>query len=409
MAKIELGTADEHATEGVVEWAESFAVRTRVERSSGLAEILAQSGATEVISFSGGFPDPSTFPGPVLADLLRDLIQSGDPSAMQYGPTQGLPGPRDYVASRIEALEGARPSEDELLITSGAVECMELIGKSFLDPGDRVLVEGPTYLGAIMAFRSFEGDVGAVAMDEEGLDVEALAAAVEDRRPKLLYTIPDHQNPAGVSLSADRRRAVVDLARRHGFLVVEDVAYRELGFDDGRDASLWSMAPDVVLQAGTFSKTFFPGVRLGWAVGPAAIVDRLTRAKQLTDQCASPLAQRLLEEYGRRGHLDRQVTSARDLYAKRCALMMAGLERHMPGDVSWTRPRGGFFTWLTLPGGVDSLDLTRKGLEQGVAVVPGVPFYPDGRGTNNLRLSFSKVEDDNIEEGARRLASVQRG
>jgi 2-aminoadipate transaminase len=323
---------------------------------------------------------------------------------MQYGPTQGLPGPRDYVASRIDALEGARPAEDGLLITSGAVECMELIGKSFLDPGDRVLVEGPTYLGAIMAFRSFEGDVRAVPMDAGGLDVEALAAVVSERRPKLLYTIPDHQNPAGVSLTADRRRALVDLARRHGFLVVEDVAYRELGFDDARDASLWSMGPDVVLQAGTFSKTFFPGVRLGWAVGPAAIVDRLTKAKQLTDQCASPLAQRLLEEYGRRGHLDGQVTRARDLYARRCALMMEGLERHMPGEVSWTSPRGGFFTWLTLPDNGSAADVARAGMEGGVTVVPGAPFYPDGRGTDNLRLSFSRVADADIDEGTRRLS-----
>jgi len=392
----------------LVRWAETFAHRTRTDVGGGLAEILALAGATDVISFSGGFPDPATFPGPVLADLLRGVIDSGDPSALQYGPTPGLPGPRDYIASRVEAREGSRPAESELLVTSGAVECMELIGKSFLDPGDLVLVEGPTYLGAIMAFRSFEAEVRAVPIDGDGLDPAALEAEVRRTRPKFLYTIPDHQNPAGVSLAAERRRAVVELARRHGFLVVEDVAYRELGFGDERPPCLWSLGPDVVLQAGTFSKTFFPGVRLGWAIGPAEVVHQLTLAKQLTDQCASPLAQRLLEEYGRGGHLDRQIIRARDLYARRCGLLLQALERHVGAGAAWTRPRGGFFSWLTLPEGTDSIAVTRLGMESGVAVVPGVPFYPDGRGTRNVRLSFSKVADQDIDEGARRLAEVIR-
>ena len=406
MAMAERGAGERDLESQVPRWAAAFARRTRADVGAGLAEILAQSGATDVISFSGGFPDSATFPGPVLADLLHGILSSGDPSAMQYGPTPGLPGPRDYIASRIELQHGARPAESELLVTSGAVECLELVGKSLLDPGDLVLVEGPTYLGAIMAFRSFEADVRAVPMDARGLEVDAVEAAVRGRSPKLLYSIPDHQNPAGVSLAAERRQALVELARHRGFLVVEDVAYRELGFDATGSPSLWSLGPDVVVQAGTFSKTFFPGVRLGWALGPIAVVDRLTRAKQLTDQCASPLAQRLLEEYGRSGHLDRQIAGARDLYGKRSALMLEALERHMPDGASWTRPRGGFFTWLTLPEGAGSVDVTRLGMERGVAVVPGVPFYPDRRGRKNVRLSFSRVADNEIEEGVRRLASV---
>src|SRR5436305_4221225 len=339
------GAARAPAPRHLIRWAEEFAARTRMEGSSGLADILAQSGGTGAISFSGGFPDPATFPGPVLAEVLRDILSSGETSALQYAPTRGLPGPRDYMASRLETLEGVRPAEPELLVTSGAVECMELIGKSFVDPGDVVLVEGPTYLGAIMAFRSFEADVRAVPMDGDGLDVDALEREVRDGKPKFLYAIPDHQNPAGVSLAAERRHALVELARRHGFLVVEDVAYRELGFDDDAAPSLWSLGPDVVLQAGTFSKTFFPGVRLGWAVGPEDVVERLMLAKQLTDQCASPLAQRLLEEYGRRGHLDAQIGRARGLYARRCTLLMKSLEQHLAGEADWTLPAGGFFSW----------------------------------------------------------------
>ena len=201
-----------------------------------------------MISFSGGFPEPATFPGEELADLLRELLLAKDASVLQYGPTRGLPGFRDYVAGRLETLEGRRPDEDELLITSGGVEALELLGKAFLDPGDLTAVEAPTYLGAIMAFQSFEAEVAGIPMDAEGLVVDAAAEALEPpasggapRRAKLLYTIPDHQNPAGVSLSAERRRALVDLARRHGVLLIEDVAYRELGFEGSeRLPSLWS-------------------------------------------------------------------------------------------------------------------------------------------------------------------------
>ena len=393
----------------VLAWAEAFATRTHGDVGGGIAEILALSGATDAISFSGGFPDPRTFPGPVLADLLRELIEGGDATAFQYAPTPGLPGPRDYLVSRLGTLEGRRPAEEELLISSGAVEALELAGKSLLDPGDVALVEGPTYLGAVMSFRSFEADVRAVPMDADGLDVEALEAELGRGRPKLLYTIPDHQNPAGVSLAAQRRGALVELARRHRFLVIEDVAYRELGFDGGRPPSLWSLGPDVVLQVGTFSKTFFPGVRLGWAVGPAEVVRQLTAAKQLTDQCASPLAQRLLEEYGRRGHLDRGIAASRELYGRRAALLLDALDRHVAGRIEWTRPRGGFFSWVTLPPGSDSVAVARRGMREGVAVVPGIPFFPDGRGTEHVRLSFSRVDDTEIDEGVRRLAAVIAG
>ena len=391
-------------------WAGSFAARTHAEGGDGLAAILALANATGIISFSGGFPDPSTFPGEVLADLLRELIVAGDASALQYAPTPGLPGPRAFMAGRLESLEGRRPSGGELMITSGGIEALELVGKSLLDPGDLVVVEGPTYLGAIMAFRSFEAEVLAVPIDGDGLIVERLEASLASgRRPKLLYTIPDHQNPAGVSMSEDRRRALVELARRYGLLVVEDVAYRELGFHDERLPSLWSLAPDVVAQAGTFSKTFFPGVRLGWLAGPSELVSQLVLAKQNTDQCAGALGQRLLEEYGRRGHLDQQIVRARALYGRRCDLLMQALDRHMPETAMWTRPRGGFFSWVTLPEGMDTVELAKEAMSLRVAFVPGLPFFPDGSGRNTLRLAFSKVADDDIDEGIQRLAMLIRG
>ena len=391
-------------------WEALFAARTRGGAGEGLLQILAMAGAKDVISFAGGFPDPLTFPGPALAEILRELAERGDASPFQYSPTGGLPGPRDYVAERLERVDGRRPDEGELMLTSGAVEAMELVGKAFLDRGDRVLVEAPTNLGAIMAFQGFEAVVEGVPLDEDGLAVDELERALASGpAPKLLYTIPDYQNPAGVSLSAERREALVELARRHGIIVLEDVAYRELSFVDERPPSLWSLAPETVVQAGTFSKTFFPGVRLGWAAGPAEVVSKLVWAKQNTDQCAGALGQRLLEEYGRRGHLDEGLERARALYRARRDAIMAALERHVGDAASWTRPEGGFFTWLELPAGGDAVAAAGRALEAGVAVVPGPPFFPAGGGERHLRLSFSRADEAEIDEGIRRLGPLLTG
>lgn len=394
-------------TEGTQRWADLFAERSRADVGGGILEILALAGNTELIPFAGGFPDPQTFPGAEAAAFLDLIVRDGDLSAFQYAPTRGLAGALDALAARLDALQGRTPADDELMITSGGIEGLELIGKSFLDAGDTVIVEGPTYLGAIMAFRSFEADVLAVPMDEHGLDIDALARRLEGgARPKLLYTIPDHQNPAGVSLSAERRQALVELARTHGFLIIEDVAYRELGFDGTALPSLWSLAPDTVVQLGTTSKTFFPGVRLGWAAGPAEVVTQLVVAKQNTDQCASALAQRLWEQYARTGAMDAQLVRSRALYAGRCKRLLKAFETHMPDTVSWTTPNGGFFSWVTLPDGTDAVDFARAAAANGVAVVPGGPFFPDGRGTNNLRISFSRVDDELIEPGVAKLAAL---
>src|SRR5690348_12642293 len=377
-----------------LQWDALFAARTRGEVGGGIAAVLGLLGVPGLISFAGGFPDPVTFPRERASQLLQEFAAHGEVAAFQYAPTRGLPGTLDALAGWIERLQGGRPADDELLVTSGSMEAMELVGKAFLDPGDVVVVEAPTYLGAIMSFRSFEADVVAVPLDDEGLVVDELERQLgAGLRPKLLYTIPDHQNPAGVSLTAERRERLVELARRFGFVILEDVAYRELGFDDEAPPSLWSSAPELVVQVGTTSKTLFPGLRLGWALAPRSVSAQLVAAKQNTDQCAAALGQRIFEEYVRRGWIDDQLARSRELYRRKAALMLDALRRTMPTGTHWTEPRGGFFSWLTLPAGADAAGLARRAVEQGVGIVPGALFFPDGRGADNVRLSFSMVDD----------------
>ncbi len=395
-------------------WDQRLARRTHALGGSEITAILSLAGATDVITFSGGFPEPATFQTGTLAGIAASLIADEPGVALQYSATEGLAGLRDYVSGRLAATDGRAPGAGELMITSGGIDCMELLAKSYVDPGDVVVVEAPTYLGGLMAFRGYEADVRGVPVDDAGMRVDVLKDLLAGGlRPKIVYTIPDYQNPTGLSMSAERRVELVDLARRYDFLILEDVAYRELGFgpvenDAARPASMWSLAPDVVLQAGTFSKIFSPGFRMGWAAGPAEVVGRLVIAKQNSDQCAGALGQRMLEEYGRGGHMDRQIAESRLLYGRRARLTTEALAAHMPDGSAWTTPAGGFYVWLTCPAGVDTVALSAAARAQKVAYVPGRPFYlaDAGVGGNQIRLAYSRVADDLIDEGIRRIADV---
>jgi 2-aminoadipate transaminase len=393
-------------TQATGRWDRLFASRTRGDVGEGIAFVLSSLERPDVISFVGGLPDPVTFPRARAAALLEEFAATGEAEAFQYTPTRGLAGTLDAVADRIEAVQGRRPPDDELLITSGGIEALDLVGKSFLDRGDTVVVEAPTYLGAIMAFRGFGARIVGVSVDEAGLQVDELERQLGGGlRPKLLYTIPDYQNPAGVSLTAERREFLVELSRRYGFLIVEDVAYRELTFDGDQAASIWSIAPDTVVQTGTGSKTLFPGFRFGWAAGPAEISAQLILAKQNTDQCSGGLGQRVFEEYVRRGWIDEQLAESRTLYRRKCERLLAALERSMHPGTTWTRPTGGFFSWLTIPG-CDTTALAASAVEHGVGITPGSLFYADGRGREDVRLSFSMVDESLIDEGIERLSSL---
>ena len=381
-----------------------FAHRTRLRGGDELTTILAGS-PPGVLSMTGGFPNPSTFPD--VEELAARLVKEDAAVALQYTPCEGLPSVREYLLDRQHQLHGIRPDRSELIVTSGGMECIALMCQALIDPGDTVAVEAPTYLGALMAFAGAEAELTAIPMDEDGLIVDALADRLASgAKPKFLYTIPEYQNPTGRTLPLDRRHALVELCRSHDVLIFEDVAYRELSFDGTSLPSLWSLAPDVVLQAGTFSKSFFPGVRLGWAAGPADVVAELAAAKQNTDQCAGGLGQRLVEEHGRAGGFERHLPAARQLYASHWDALSNALRRHMPPGVEWTEPRGGFLTWLTLPPALDTLALRPAALAAGVAYVPGPPFHVGDAGHNTLRLSFSHLTEPELETAAERLAAV---
>jgi 2-aminoadipate transaminase len=390
------------------DWSSRFARRTQ-GASGEVAAILALAGGTDLISFAGGLPDPRTFPVAVLGDLAARLLSDDAAVALQYSPTPGLPGLRDAVADRLAGSEGRRPATDELMITSGTIDALHLIATTMLDAGDVVAVEAPTYLGAIDSFRGVEADVQGIPVGEDGVDTEMLERLFRNGEPpKLFYTVPDHHNPTGITMSAERRTMLVDLCRRHGVLIVEDVAYRELSFTRDRPPTLWSLGPDVVVQAGTTSKTFFPGVRLGWAVGPPDAIAQMVVAKQTSDQCAGAFGQRLLEAYLRGGHMETQLRLSNTLYSKRCDAMLAALDEYMPPGVTWTRPAGGFFSWLSGPEWLDTVELAGRAREAGVAFVPGRPFHPHGDGGNKLRLSYSLAGEDDIETGVARLGNLIR-
>jgi 2-aminoadipate transaminase len=389
-------------------WEHLFAARTASRASAELTAILAGS-PPGVLSMTGGFPNPATFPTGVLDEIAARLVRDEAAVALQYTPCEGLRSVREYLLDRQELVQGRRPALDELIVTSGGMECIQLLCQSLVDPGDVIAVEAPTYLGALMAFAGAEAQVAPVAMDGDGLVVEALEERLGAGPPvKLLYVIPDHQNPTGRTLPLARRQALLEVCRRHGVLVIEDVAYRELTFDGGALPSLWSLAPDLVVQAGTFSKVFFPGVRLGWAVGPADVVAQLAAAKQNTDQCAGALGQRMVEEYGRAGHFERRLPEARALYATHWRAIERALRRHLPEARSWTEPSGGFLTWVTLGEDVDTVALRPYAAEAGVAYVPGAPFHPAGGARSALRLSYSHLPEGDYDEAIRRLASAVR-
>jgi 2-aminoadipate transaminase len=391
-----------------------FAARTRVMKSSAMRDLMAITERPEVISLAGGLPDTSTFPSESLAALLSHMAAADSAKALQYAPTDGIAAVRDCI-EQVMAAEGTHIDPQDVLVTTGGQQVIDLVCKTLIDPGDVIVAEAPTYPGAIPAFSAYQADVVQIAMDADGMKVDELEATLdrleaEGRRPKFVYTVPNFQNPAGVTMSLPRRRRLVEIANERRLLVLEDNPYGLLRYEGEPLPTLLSLdRGEFVIYLGTFSKILSAGLRLGWAVAPAPVLEKMNMGKQGADLCSASLSQLFVTTYFAERNWEVYLAELRSLYRARRDTMLAALAEDFPPEATWTRPQGGLFVWVTLPDYIDTTDLLARALEdRSVAFVPGRAAYVDGRGGSSMRLNFSGVHEDDIREGVRRIGEVIR-
>jgi 2-aminoadipate transaminase len=408
--------SDRHQTTShdIERYAGLFAKRTHQMRSSAMRDLMAITARPDVISLAGGLPDTSTFPPETFAALMGGIARESCASALQYGPTDGFYETKAQICS-VMLEEGMRVDPEDVIVTTGGQQVIDLVTKTLVDPGDVVICEAPTYPGAVPVFSSYEADVVQIEMDSDGMRIDLLEEMLErlereGRRPKFVYTVPTFQNPAGVTLSLPRRRRLVEIARERELLVLEDNPYGMLRYEGEPLPPLFALDGGVyVLYLGTFSKIFSPGIRLGWLVAPRPVLAKVELGKQAADLCTSSLTQQLVDAYLSEGRWLEYVGQLCSLYRQRRDAMLDALAEFFPPEAEWTRPAGGLFIWATLPDFIDTHDLLAKALrEEQVAFVPGAAAYVDGRGGSSMRLNFSNADADDIREGIRRIGKVVR-
>ncbi|MDI6771554.1 MAG: PLP-dependent aminotransferase family protein [bacterium] len=385
----------------------------RTERSV-IRELLKLTRPGNVISFAGGLPDPATFPIAELQEVTREVLATGGRTALQYATTEGDPVLREELV-RWMAKDGIKAGRDDILITTGSQQALDIVGRVLLDPGDVIVVELPTYLGGLQAFRTYGVEMIGVQQDDDGINVDALHGVLvrlrqEGRRPKFLYAVPDFQNPSGITWSRGRRERLIELASEFDTLVIEDNPYREMRFLGSAPPPITTLdAEGRTLYLSTFSKTLAPGLRIGWMAGPQPLISRCVTAKQAMDLCGPAFTQAIAAVLLARGMLLERLPTVVGLYRRKRDAMLEALAREMPEGVSWTRPEGGLFLWVRLPEGMDAGAMLKVALEEeAVAYVPGQPFHADGSGGNTLRLNFSYPSEDQITEGIARLGRIVR-
>ncbi|MGH2723578.1 MAG: PLP-dependent aminotransferase family protein [Actinomycetota bacterium] len=384
-----------------------YAARTRGMSASEVRALFAVASRPDVISLAGGMPFVDALPRDEVLRVVRRVLEERSSVALQYGSGSGQDGLKVRLAE-LMAAEGTEADPGDVLITVGAQQALDLVGKVFIDPGDEIVVEAPSYVGALSAFAAYEPRFVPVPMDEEGLVVEALEEALAGGvRPKFLYTCPSFHNPAGVTLSEERRRRLTEVCRRAGVPIIEDNPYGLLRFEGRAPPTLRSLDPENVVYLGTLSKVFCPGLRVGWVLGGAALLQRLTLFKEASDLCSSNFAQLVAEEWLSDGERWRSsLAGFNEVYRRRRDVALRTLEAHFPEGASWTHPHGGFYVWVTLPPWIDATSMLTAAIERRVAYVPGTAFYTDGSGRDRLRLAFCYPPEDAIEEGIRRLGEL---
>ncbi|MFN2111201.1 MAG: PLP-dependent aminotransferase family protein [Anaerolineae bacterium] len=386
-----------------VDWERFLSKRTRKMKSSTIRELLKLTQQPDMISFGGGLPAPELFPVREIEEACNFLLREAPKLSLQYSTTEGYRPLREFLADSMGKY-GIQHSPDNIVITTGSQQSLDLIGKIFIDPGSYVITGRPTYLGAIQAWRAYEAEFTTIPLDDNGMQVELLEDVVKKTPVRFIYVLPNFHNPAGTTLPEDRRHLLVEIARKHDLLIVEDDPYGALRYTGEDIIPIASLAPERTIYLGTFSKTLTPGLRIGWSVAPAEIALRLVQAKQGADLHSSTFDQMIANDVAQRGILKAHVRKIRQVYKERRDVMLDSLSEFWPEESSWTQPQGGLFLWARAPESIDTLALLPHALENKVAYVPGVNFYPheDG-GYNAMRLNFSNAQPELIVEGIHRL------
>ncbi len=396
-------------------WAQRFAQRTQRMRSSAVRELLKLTEQPDIISFAGGLPAPETFPVERFVEASNRVMSQFGAQALQYSTTEGYLPLRELIARHANRYS-MHIEPDNVLITSGSQQALDLIGKVFINGGDHILMESPTYLGALQAWNAYGAEYVAAETDQDGYLMESVERQMRTG-PKFVYALPNFQNPSGVTLSLDRRHRLIEIADHYGVPILEDDPYGQLRYEGEHLPSLVAMDSAFratngaqysgnLIYLSTFSKTLSPGIRLGWIVAPAEVIRKLVQAKQGTDLHTGTLTQMVAYEVAAGGFLDEHVKIIRAIYRERRDAMLQAMAAHFPPGVRWTHPQGGLFLWLTLPDWMDATELLRLAVERKVALVPGQSFFADGSGLNTARLNFSNAPPDRIAEGIRRLGRV---
>ena len=390
-----------------------FSKRAAAMKSSAMRDLMAVTARPDIISLAGGLPDTSTFPAEDFAALMARVAVDASARALQYGPTEGLDDVKDCIVA-VMAAEGMEVEREDLLVTTGGQQVIDLVCKTLLDPGDVVVAEAPTYPGAVPVFVSYQADVVQIEMDDHGMRIDVLQDELdrldrEGRVPKFIYTVPSFQNPAGVTLSLERRRELVRIAHERELLVLEDNPYGLLRYEGKPLPTLYSLDRGAyVIYLGTFSKILSPGLRLGWTAAPPPVLDKLNLGKGGVDLCSSTLSQQFVATYFAERDWRAYLGSLVELYRGRRDVMLDALAEHMPREATWTEPAGGLFIWAGMPDYIDTTDLLARALRENVAFVPGRAAYLDGRGGSEMRLNFSGIGGDDIREGVRRIGKIVR-
>ncbi len=389
------------------EWEDLYADRVEHLRRSAVRDLFAAISRPNVIGLSGGSPDISSLPLDEVAECAKRVVTENGLKSLQYGGSDGRIETRAMVAGML-AEDGIHVDPDEIIITGGSQQALDFMGRVFINPGDKIIVEGPSYLGALQAFSAYQPDVEVVPMDDEGMRMDALEETLKRLGPrgaKFIYTIPNFQNPAGVTMTLERRKRLLELAHEYDIQVIEDDPYGRLRFEGEHIAPLKSMDPNVI-YLGTTSKIFAPGIRLAWCVAPKPVLAKINLCEQGASLCCSAFNQILAEQYFTNTDWKGTLVKSRAIYRSRRDAMISALEEFFPPEATWTHPEGGLFVYVTLPPYFDTEQMMSAALENGVAYVPGTNCFPDGQGRSSMRLAFSYEPEDKIREGIRRLSEV---